>query len=196
MMRYGESLGGQLEVRAGQFLFIPAGMPHLPFNPSDREPCVAILARTDPSEQESVVLLDPNGRRPGLGRPAEPAPGALACAMISSSRSSTTRLRNYREWAKGLADDERPEARAAAKAILLLADDLGWRPPQSAPRASVDKAGARRAGRRHRTDTPSPPASATRGTREPLSRSSLVICGHWKSRGLPTVTDMWMSLWM
>jgi uncharacterized RmlC-like cupin family protein len=47
-----------LEVRAGQFLFIPAGMPHLPFNPSDSEPCVALLARTDPNEQESVVLLD------------------------------------------------------------------------------------------------------------------------------------------
>jgi hypothetical protein len=29
-----------------------------------------------------------------------------------------------REWAKGLADDERPEVRAAAKAILLLANDL------------------------------------------------------------------------
>jgi hypothetical protein len=29
-----------------------------------------------------------------------------------------------REWATGLADDERPEMRAAAKAILLLADDL------------------------------------------------------------------------
>ena len=28
------------------------------------------------------------------------------------------------EWAKGLAEDERPELRAAAKAILLLADDL------------------------------------------------------------------------
>jgi hypothetical protein len=28
------------------------------------------------------------------------------------------------EWAKGLVDDERPEVRAAAKAILLLAGDL------------------------------------------------------------------------
>jgi hypothetical protein len=27
-------------------------------------------------------------------------------------------------WARGLADDERPEVRAAARAILLLADDL------------------------------------------------------------------------
>jgi hypothetical protein len=29
-----------------------------------------------------------------------------------------------REWATGLAEDARPEVRAAAKAILLLADDL------------------------------------------------------------------------
>jgi uncharacterized RmlC-like cupin family protein len=63
-MRYGEGLRDELEVRAGQFLFIPPGMPHLPFNPSDREPCVAVIARTDPNEQESVVLLDENGRRP------------------------------------------------------------------------------------------------------------------------------------
>jgi uncharacterized RmlC-like cupin family protein len=62
-MRYGDGLRDHLEVRAGQFLFIPAGMPHLPFNPSDDEACVAILARTDPNEQESVVLLDDNGRR-------------------------------------------------------------------------------------------------------------------------------------
>jgi uncharacterized RmlC-like cupin family protein len=56
-MRYGDDLREHLEVRAGQFLFIPAGMPHLPFNPTD-ERCVAVLARTDPNEQESVVLLD------------------------------------------------------------------------------------------------------------------------------------------
>jgi uncharacterized RmlC-like cupin family protein len=58
----GDGLREHLDVRAGQFLFIPAGMPHLPFNPSDREPCVAVLARTDPNEQESVVLLDDEGR--------------------------------------------------------------------------------------------------------------------------------------
>ena len=62
-MRYGDGLRERLEVRAGQFLFIPAGMPHLPSNPSDSEPCVAVLARTDPNEQESVVLLDAHGRR-------------------------------------------------------------------------------------------------------------------------------------
>ena len=31
-------------------------MPHLPANASDTEPCSAVLARTDPNEQESVVL--------------------------------------------------------------------------------------------------------------------------------------------
>jgi uncharacterized RmlC-like cupin family protein len=61
-MRYGKELRKRLEVRAGQFL-IPAGMPHLPYNPSDRTTCVAVLARTDPNEQESVVLLDEKGRR-------------------------------------------------------------------------------------------------------------------------------------
>jgi uncharacterized RmlC-like cupin family protein len=63
-MRFGEGLRERLEVRAGDFLFIPAGMPHLPYNPSEDEPCTAVLARTDPNEQESVVLLDDDGHRP------------------------------------------------------------------------------------------------------------------------------------
>ncbi len=56
-MLYGEGLKEKLEVRAGEFLYIPAGMPHMPYNPSTTEPCVAVLARTDPNEQESVVVL-------------------------------------------------------------------------------------------------------------------------------------------
>src|ERR1044071_1190452 len=62
-MKYGEGLSDELEVKAGEFLYIPAGMPHLPYNPSDTEPATALLARTDPREQESVVVLDENGRR-------------------------------------------------------------------------------------------------------------------------------------
>jgi uncharacterized RmlC-like cupin family protein len=61
-MRYGDGLERELELRAGDFLYIPAGMPHLPFNASE-EHASAILARTDPKEQESVVLLDEHGRR-------------------------------------------------------------------------------------------------------------------------------------
>ena len=55
-MLFGDGLRERVGVRAGEFLYIPAGVPHLPFN-SSSEPCVAVLARTDPNEQESVVLL-------------------------------------------------------------------------------------------------------------------------------------------
>ncbi len=55
-MWYGENLEEHMTMEARDFLFIPAGMPHLPFNLSNTESCTAILARTDPNEQESVVL--------------------------------------------------------------------------------------------------------------------------------------------
>jgi uncharacterized RmlC-like cupin family protein len=61
-MRYGDGLGQDLEVASGDFLYIPPGMPHQPYNASD-EPCRAVIARTDPNEQESVVLLDAQGRK-------------------------------------------------------------------------------------------------------------------------------------
>jgi uncharacterized RmlC-like cupin family protein len=56
-MRYGDNMAEELEVQAGDFLYIPPGMPHQPFNASG-EPARAVIARTDPNEQESVVLLD------------------------------------------------------------------------------------------------------------------------------------------
>jgi uncharacterized RmlC-like cupin family protein len=43
-------------VEAGDFVHIPAGVPHLPANLS-AEPLEAVIARTDPNEQESVVTL-------------------------------------------------------------------------------------------------------------------------------------------
>jgi uncharacterized RmlC-like cupin family protein len=56
-MYYGEKLEHHLTLKAGEFLYIPADMPHLPYNVSKTEPAVAVIARTDPNEQESVVLL-------------------------------------------------------------------------------------------------------------------------------------------
>lgn len=53
---YGERLEHHVIVRAGDMIYIPAGTPHLPANLSD-QPCMAVIARTDPHEQESVVLL-------------------------------------------------------------------------------------------------------------------------------------------
>ena len=55
-MWFGERLEEYVTVTAGDYIYIPAGVPHLPENPSADAPCVAILARTDPNEQESVVL--------------------------------------------------------------------------------------------------------------------------------------------
>src|SRR5215212_298913 len=56
-MDYGERLEQHLVVRAGDFLYIPADVPHRPYNASLSVPCLTIIARTDPNEQESVVLL-------------------------------------------------------------------------------------------------------------------------------------------
>ena len=56
-MDYGERLEHRLHANAGDFLYIPANVPHRPFNTSATEPCVALISRTDPKEQESVVLL-------------------------------------------------------------------------------------------------------------------------------------------
>jgi uncharacterized RmlC-like cupin family protein len=53
---YGDRLQHHAIVRAGEMFYIPAGVPHLPANLSD-QPCSAVIARTDPKEQESVVLL-------------------------------------------------------------------------------------------------------------------------------------------
>ncbi|PSJ64843.1 cupin domain-containing protein [Kumtagia ephedrae] len=53
---YGDALEHVQVARAGDLFYIPAGVPHLPANLSS-EPASAVIARTDPHEQESVVLL-------------------------------------------------------------------------------------------------------------------------------------------
>lgn len=56
-MWYGEGLRERMICRPGDFIYIPAGVPHLPINLSQTETCVAVVARTDPNEQESVSLM-------------------------------------------------------------------------------------------------------------------------------------------
>lgn len=56
-MWYGDRLEHHMVVAPGDFVYIPANVPHLPYNPSATETCVAVIARTDPNEQESVVLM-------------------------------------------------------------------------------------------------------------------------------------------
>ncbi|MCZ7593567.1 MAG: cupin domain-containing protein [Hyphomicrobium sp.] len=51
---YGEGLNKSIINETGDFIYIPADLPHKPINLSATEPAEAIVARTDPNEQESV----------------------------------------------------------------------------------------------------------------------------------------------
>lgn len=57
--RFGPGLQESVISEAGEFVFIPADLPHQAINLSQTEAARAIVARNDPNEQESVVLYDP-----------------------------------------------------------------------------------------------------------------------------------------
>lgn len=57
--KYGENLELSSINEAGDFLFIPPNLPHQPVNLSDTEEVIAVVARNDPNEQESVVVYEP-----------------------------------------------------------------------------------------------------------------------------------------
>jgi uncharacterized RmlC-like cupin family protein len=59
-MRHGPNLDLVMQMEAGDFVYIPAGAPHQPYNPTAAI-VRAVVARTDPNEQESVVLVDGAG---------------------------------------------------------------------------------------------------------------------------------------
>ncbi len=62
--RYGRRLEKSVVNQAGDFVFIPADLPHQAFNLSTTEPAMAIVARNDPNEQESVQLYKTEGPPP------------------------------------------------------------------------------------------------------------------------------------
>ena len=51
---YGENLSESCVNKQGDFIFIPAGLPHMPVNLSVSEEAIALVARNDANEQESV----------------------------------------------------------------------------------------------------------------------------------------------
>jgi uncharacterized RmlC-like cupin family protein len=53
--RYGEDLNKSVINEAGDFIFIPPGLPHQPLNLSETETAMGIVVRNDPNEQENVV---------------------------------------------------------------------------------------------------------------------------------------------
>jgi uncharacterized RmlC-like cupin family protein len=57
--RYGKGLSETVINETGDFIFIPADVPHQPINISDTEEAIAIITRNDPNEQESVIPYEP-----------------------------------------------------------------------------------------------------------------------------------------
>ena len=55
--RYGDKLEKRVVNVAGDFIYIPPDVPHQPFNLSQTEPAIGIVARNDADEQEHVILL-------------------------------------------------------------------------------------------------------------------------------------------
>ena len=53
--RYGEGLAQSIISEAGDFLFVPPGVPHEAINLSATEAARAIVARNDPAEQDKVA---------------------------------------------------------------------------------------------------------------------------------------------
>jgi uncharacterized RmlC-like cupin family protein len=58
--KFGAGLRESVINQSGDFIYIPAGLPHQPVNLSSTDPAVAVVARNDPDEQESVQHYDPN----------------------------------------------------------------------------------------------------------------------------------------
>lgn len=63
--KYGKNLEQSSINEAGDFLFIPPNVPHQPVNLSDTEEVIAVVARNDPNEQESVVVIEEPKTRSG-----------------------------------------------------------------------------------------------------------------------------------
>lgn len=55
-MYFGERLEQLLKARAGEYVYIPADMPHLVLNRSGA-PCVALVAHSAADDQAGIVLL-------------------------------------------------------------------------------------------------------------------------------------------
>ncbi|HEU4601405.1 MAG TPA: cupin domain-containing protein [Steroidobacteraceae bacterium] len=54
LTRWGDELEHEVISRAGEFLFIPADIPHEAINLSSTQPARAVIARNDPAEQDKV----------------------------------------------------------------------------------------------------------------------------------------------
>lgn len=63
--RWGPRLEHEVVSRAGEFLFVPPGVPHEAINLSATESARAIVARNDPAEQDKVQPFELQAPQPG-----------------------------------------------------------------------------------------------------------------------------------
>lgn len=59
LTRWGAALENEVVSHAGDFLFVPPGVPHEAINLSSTEPARAVVARNDPAEQDKVEPYTP-----------------------------------------------------------------------------------------------------------------------------------------
>ena len=71
---HGPGLGKRSAVRAGDFVYIPPGTPHLAVNRGDVT-SIAVVARTDPADQPGAVVIE--------------LPRHLAACRATRSRAAT-----------------------------------------------------------------------------------------------------------
>ncbi|HEX6633959.1 MAG TPA: cupin domain-containing protein [Usitatibacter sp.] len=62
LTRWGENLENEVVSEAGDFLFVPPGVPHEAVNLSATEPARAVVARNDAGEQDKVEPYRPAAR--------------------------------------------------------------------------------------------------------------------------------------
>lgn len=67
LTRWGAALEHEVVSQAGEFLFVPPGVPHQAINLSATQPARAIVARNDPAEQDKVLPFEPG--QPPLDTP-------------------------------------------------------------------------------------------------------------------------------
>ena len=66
---FGPDLAESVVTEAGDFVFVPPGVPHQPRNLSDTEPATAVVARNDARDEERVVpySVSSRNRTPATG---------------------------------------------------------------------------------------------------------------------------------
>jgi uncharacterized RmlC-like cupin family protein len=111
---HGKGLVKRTVVRAGDFMYIPPGTPHLAVNRADVT-AIAVIARTDPSETERVIVVELPRHLAGLlsfpiaiqELPRIPAPASRGDA-VNPARRRWPLLR--RRHSRGLSPPSPPDS--------------------------------------------------------------------------------------